>query len=345
MAERLGKRVKTERKLVGKSHSLDYLFEKFIIAKTAEGRTVKTIKSYHENYSYFIEYLDSKGIEKIFNKMTSEIMRNYIVFMLKEKVRFDGHAFKNDKEKTIGLSPVTVNTRLKTLRTFFKFLCDESIVDSNPLQLVKKVEENDEAIIVLTLDELQRLLNAPNLRRYTDFRDYVLMNVLLDSFLRINEALSLKASDIDAESGVITIRSETSKSRRTRIIPIQKSTVKLLTELIDENEEFETDYIFLANYGEPMEANHFRKRLKQFVVKAGITKRVHPHLFRHTGATIFLEAGGDIRHLQMILGHKDIRMVLRYTHLSNKALKNQHDRYSPLNILKGKLSKERKILL
>lgn len=343
MGQRVGKRVKNDREVVKKDFTLQYLFDKFYTSKVAEGRTDKTLNSYCENFNFFLEYLNYKGIEPYSKFMTPEIMRNYIVYMFKEKIRFDGHTYKDDKEKTVGLSPVTVNTRLKTLRTLFKFLCEENLMESNPLQSVKKVVEDDNAITVLTVDELQRLLNTPNQRRYSDFRDYVLMNVLLDSFLRINEALSLKVSDIDAETGVLTIRSETSKSRRTRIIPIQKSTLKLLQELVSENDDFETDYIFLANYGEPMEANHFRKRLKQFVSKAGIEKRVHPHLFRHTGATLFLEAGGDIRHLQMILGHKDLRMVLRYTHLSNQALKKQHEQYSPLHLIKGKLGKDRKI--
>ncbi len=344
MGERVGKRVKNDREVVKQDFTLQYLFEKFYTAKVAEGRTDKTLNSYRENFNFLLEYLNCKGIEPNSNLMTSETMRNYIVYMLKEKIRFDGHTYKDNKEKTVGLSPVTVNTRLKTLRTLFKFLCEENLMESNPLQSVKKVVENDNAITILTVNELQRLLNTPNQRRYSDFRDYVLMNVLLDSFLRINEALSLKASDIDTEAGVLTIRSETSKSRRTRLIPIQKSTLKLLQELISENDDFETDYIFLANYGEPMEANHFRKRLKQFVTKAGIEKRVHPHLFRHTGATLFLEAGGDIRHLQLILGHKDLRMVLKYTHLSNQALKNQHNKFSPLNAIKSKLGKERKLL-
>lgn len=114
---------------------------------------------------------------------------------------------------------------------------------------------------------------------------------------------------------VITVRATIAKSRKARIVPIKK-----------------------------MKRNHFRKRLRQYAEAAGITKNVHPHLFRHTGATMFLEAGGDIRHLQMLLGHADLRMVMRYTHLSKQALINQHDKFSPLNVVIGKLNKERRIL-
>ncbi|TWT07331.1 tyrosine-type recombinase/integrase [Planococcus sp. CPCC 101016] len=344
MSQRVGKRVKNVRTAVQNVQSLSSLFMKFYEAKTAEGRTLRTLESYKVNFNFFLEFLEARGIESSIDNVTVEILRQYINYMLNEKVRFEGHKFKNDSEKTLGLSPITVNTRLKTLRTMFSFLLNEKFIQTDPMVLIKKVVENDEAVNILTIDELKRLLNVPNQRRYSDFRDYVLMNLLTDAFLRINEALSLTRNDIDFQSEIITIRSETSKSRRTRIIPVQKNTLDLLRDLIKETEEFNNEHVFLANYGARLDANHFRKRLKEFAKQAAINKRVHPHLFRHTGATIFLEAGGDIRHLQMILGHKDLRMVLRYTHLSNTALKNQHNQFSPINLLKGKLEEKRKIL-
>lgn len=124
-------------------------------------------------------------------------------------------------------------------------------------------------------------------------------------------------------------------------MPMQRRTANLLQELLEDSKDFESEYVFLANYGEPLTANHFRHRLRQYAQEAGIG-RVHPHLFRHTGATMFLENGGDIRHLQMILGHADLRMILRYTHLSNNAIVRQHEQFSPLNSILGKLNRERK---
>ncbi|ASS75188.1 hypothetical protein CIG75_09470 [Tumebacillus algifaecis] len=86
-----------------------------------------------------------------------------------------------------------------------------------------------------------------------------------------------------------------------------------------------------------------RRDILQFhyAINTGLTIRVHPHLFRHTSATLFLEQGGEIRHLAKILGHADLRMVMRYTHLSNKSIKVQHEKFSPLNHIVGKLNKDR----
>lgn len=223
-------------------------------------------------------------------------------------------------------------------------MVEEEIIRANPFDKVNNVKYTNKEITILNPDELKALLAAPDKRTYKGFRDFVIMTLLLDSMMRINEVLSLKVSDIDFYTNTLTVRAEIAKSRKARLIPIQKHTANLLKELLTEVEEFSSDYVFLANYGERLEPNHFRNQLKRhYIKKAGITKRVHPHLFRHTGATMFLEAGGDIRHLQMLLSHADLRMVIRYTHLSNQSLIHQHDKFSPLNAVIGKLNKERKI--
>jgi len=83
--------------------------------------------------------------------------------------------------------------------------------------------------------------------------------------------------------------------------------------------------------------------LRGYAKQAGITKRVYPHLFRHTSATMFLENGGDSQYLKMILGHNDEKMIDRYSHLRTKSVSEAHARYSPLNQLGGKLQKQRKV--
>lgn len=342
MDKRKGKRTKNERFPVNSVYSLDLLFERFYNAKVAEGRAKGTLSNYALNYGFFVEFLNLKRVDRDIRKITPDLIRSYIVWMLNEKVKFANSKYKLEKDKTTGLSPVSVNTRLRTLRTFFKFIKDEGYFEYNPMENIKLVEENDNEITVLSVNQLKKLLAAPNQRTYPGFRDAVLMNLLLDSFCRIKEALSLKVSDIHFDLGMITVRAEVAKNRRSRSIPLKKTTLKLLKELIQENEDFDSEYVFLSNYGEQLTPNHFRSRLKEYAEIAGIKGRIHPHLFRHTAATMALEAGMDIRHLQMILGHSDLRMVMKYTHLSKKSLKTQHDQFSPINEVIGKLNRPRK---
>lgn len=311
--------------------NLDDLFETFMTIKKAEGRAPGTLQQYRTNYAFFIDYLDKHEIERSVSEIDRDTIRSYITFMRDGWIKYDGHKFKAPEYQTAGLAPSTINTRIKTLRVIFRCLFEERLIESNPTEGVKNVPEPQEKINVLTADELARLLKVPNKRYYADFRDYVLMNLLIDGMMRISEAINITVNDFNHTDQTVTIRAAVAKNRQTRTIPIEARTARLINELINENKtDFDSECIFLTNYGERLDRNVFRKRLKDFAKRAGIEKNVHPHLFRHTAATMFLEAGGDIRHLQMLLGHSDLRVIIRYTHLSNEALRRQHDQFSPI---------------
>lgn len=345
--KRKGKRVKQGR-IAGAAtkatYDMDALFEQYCHAKIAEGRAPKTIEKLGFIYKTLGEFLDQQGVARDVRNIDADLLRNYTTWMLTDYVKFKDSKYKPKYAEENGLSKRTANDYIRCLRTFGKFWVAEDIVEENPFAKINNIKYVEKEIVVLTVEELKALLDAPDKRSYCGFRDYVLMTLLIDSMLRINEALSLKVSDIDFKTNSMTVRAENTKTKKARMVPLQSQTIRLIKELLKEVEEFDTEYIFLSNYGEPMTPNHFRNQLRRYhVPAAGITKKVHPHLFRHTGATMFLEAGGDIRHLQMILGHSDLRMVMRYTHLSNQSLKAQHEAFSPLNQVIGKLNKERKI--
>ncbi|MFY0762123.1 site-specific integrase [Metabacillus dongyingensis] len=112
---------------------------------------------------------------------------------------------------------------------------------------------------VLSVDELKRLLGAMDRRDYASFRDYVVVNVILDTLCRVGEILSLRLTDDDLSRKEVVIQAQNTKTRKGRILPIQPRTSRLISELMAEVSEFEGEYIFLANYGEPLTTNNFRK--------------------------------------------------------------------------------------
>lgn len=341
MDKRIGKRYKNDR-ATNTSRSLDEMFEIFYNAKVAEGRSPRTLEMYNEGYRYLCGYLEAHNIERTVTAVTTDLLRAYTAWLLHSKRKWDGHPHKSERDKTIGLSPVTVNTKLKPIRTMFNFLEDEGLIDRNPCARIRKVKEPEKEITVLSVDDMKRLLAAPNQKTYAGFRDYVIINVLIDSFCRINEVLTLKKSDINFAQDSIYIDEVIAKSRRGRTVPLQRRTMRLLQELIKECGEFTSEYVFLTNYGGPLRDDRFRDRLKGYAKKVGIDLRVHPHLFRHTSATLFLENGGTERYLAEIMGHSDLRMVARYTHLSQKSVKEKHDQFSPMNNIVSGLQKKRK---
>lgn len=327
---------------INDSENLDDLFDEFYSIKVAEGKADSTLRQYKNNYSYFVAFLDRRKIKRSINAISRKTLRDYIVYMRDEQVCFEDHKYKADRSRTVGLSPSTINTRLKTLRVMFNCLCEEMIIADNPMKGVKNLPEPEEEFDIMTVEEMRWLFKAPDRKYFAGFRDYVIMHVLTDSMMRIGELTQLKESDFNFEDKTVIIRAKVAKSRKSRLIPLKPLTLRLVKELIKINEDFQSEYVFLTNYGEPINRDLFRKNLNDYAEKAGIKKNVHPHLFRHTAATMFLEDGGDIRHLQMLLGHADLRMVIRYTHLSNYALQKQHAKHSPINKVASKMSRPRK---
>ncbi|MDP9676396.1 integrase/recombinase XerD [Paenibacillus jamilae] len=342
MDNRTGKRYKNDRKMKGAGRSLDELFDIFCNAKVAEGRSPRTLEMYRESYRYLCDYLDENNIEHSVTAVTTELLRSYVAYLLHSKRKFENHPHKHERDMTVGLSPVTVNTKLKSLKTMFRFLEDEGYIDRDPSAKVRKVKEPEKKIQIMSVEDIKSLLAQPNQKTYAGFRDYVIMNVLIDSFMRINEALSLRRENLDLDDGLIYLSEAITKSRRGRAVPIQQRTARLLRELLRECEEFESEYVFLTNYGGPVRDDRFRDRLKGYVKAAGLNLRVHPHLFRHTSATMFLENGGSERYLAEIMGHSDLRMVSKYTHLSTKSVKEKHEQFTPMNNVIGPLQKSRK---
>jgi integrase/recombinase XerD len=339
-----GKAKKLSRSVPEKYESLDDLFHVYYQAGVAVGRAPSTLKSYIHNYAAFCEYLDVRGVPRELAYITTELGRDYIIWLRDEKQQFNDKSKMPNYKKVIGLLPKSVNTRLKIMKAMFKFLLDDGLIEHDPFHRVKPLADVGREIKVLSVDELSRLLKAPDQRRYRGFRDYVILNVLIDGMLRINEALTLRKEDVDMQSGALILRREVVKTRKARVVPLTKRTIRLIRDLNKETEEFGSEYLFLTTQGETLTPGRFGRSLKEYADIAGLDKRTYPHLMRHSGATLFLESGGSARHLQMILGHSSARMTNHYTHLSDAAVKNNHDEYSALNSVIGNKGKSRKIL-
>lgn len=289
--KRKGRVVKNERTSERLRYSLDYLFDYYYQAKKSEGRAVNTLKTYEQNYGYFCEFLDMRGIIKDIRNITIETGREYIIWLRDEKPRFSEKCNVPESARTVGLLPKSINTRVKNMKTMFKFLKDEDVIEADPFVYLKNVQDIGRDIDVLTADELSRLIHAPNQRKYNEFRDYVVLNLLVDGMFRVDEALSLKKTDVDLTACYASLRREITKSRKARVVPITKRTAKLLQDLIRETTEFDSEYIFLNNYGDRLVPNHFRHQLKKYADRAGIEKRVYPHLLRHSELRCSLRKG------------------------------------------------------
>jgi integrase/recombinase XerD len=325
--KRITLRNSTENNKKEKSFSLDFqqAYEFFLSAKKAEGLRDKTLISYGEHFRFFQRWREESypSVTRV-DELTPNIIREYIQYMKEDHFNF--------KTKEFGLSDQTANARLRFLKTLYSFLNKEDLESENPAIKVKFIKMDERPFEPLTDDEMQRLLNVPNKNHYPQWRDYIIMNLLYDSSMRILEAISLSIDDLDIKGRRIILNAGKTKLRKSRIIPLSNHTLKLLLELITENQTHFPDEksLFLNWYGEPMSEDTFRRNLKRYVKKAGISKNFSCHDFRRQSITEMLRNGASIWSVMSIAGHSQISTTKKYVHFDEQTIKNQHEIYSPV---------------
>ncbi|KZE65989.1 integrase [Fictibacillus phosphorivorans] len=299
--------------------SMIEMFESFMAFKQTEGLSKFTLDDYYTHFRWFMEYAQTDVSR---SEMTVELFRGYISYML------------ND----LGVTPVTVNLRIRTLRAFLRHSYNEGLLDTPIHEKFKPMKTDQEQIEAFTPSEVKRLLNVIDDTLYVGFRDRAMIYVMLDTLVRASELLNMKRENVDLKNGLIRLEAGQTKTKRSRDVPISAYTIKLLRQYIQETEDFNEDLLFLTYDGKQIASNTWRKRLLDLAEKANIhNKRVSQHTFRHTGALFYIMNGGDPFSLQKILGHTDMSMVKRYIQMSSTDIKRQHNSYTPLkSVLKTK---------
>ncbi|KZZ85653.1 tyrosine-type recombinase/integrase [Bacillus sp. SJS] len=312
--------------LASKVFSIDDARNIVLKIKQLEGLSPNSIMNYEKVFNDFDQFFGEKTDIAM---LTADDAREFVYWQLNEKIQFKNHKYRKSKPK--GVSKGTVNTYIGYAKAAFNILVGEEVVEENIFESMNNLKEREKKIETLSIPEIKKLFKVLNKGLYSDFREYVILHVLLDSFGRINEVLSLKKEDVSHEQKFVTFQQ--TKNGKVRIVPVTRKTLKLIHELNEETEEFASQYIFLTNHGKPLKPDTFRKHFREIVKRAGFEKRIHPHLFRHTASEMFLRQNGSMRVLQTILGHADLTTTSRYAHILDQTVKQQHAQYSPLNLI------------
>ena len=280
---------------------------------TEKGLSQNTIESYYRDLVRFTAYIKSRKVNCIEAVDTALVLKHII-------------ALRND-----GLSPTSRARHLVSLRGFFKYLLHMNEIDSDPTRTIDLPKTTLKLPDVLTVDEVQRLLNAPDLSRPTGLRNATMLETIYAAGLRVSELIHLKMGNVNLEAGFVRVLG---KGAKERIVPIGShardriddytSTARplLLKSLVSE-------YLFVARAGKPMTRQGFWKLLKGYARSCGLIKEITPHSLRHSFASHLLEGGADLRSVQIMLGHTDISTTQIYTHVARDHLIRIHRRYHP----------------
>jgi len=280
-----------------------------------------TIKYYQNEIQAFLNQLEEQGIDtkelKPYNVTEEHIQENVIRYMRTYK----------------GAKIVSINTRLRGLRSFFNFLYKKKHIPKNPMENITLLKDRKHVIPTFSKEQLNTLFNQPDLTTFTGVRDYTIMMVFLETGIRVNELVGLSLADIQWEDSLLRIRN--AKTYRERLVPIQSEMKKQLRKYISIRGLVECDDLFVTIDGTPLLRRSVQQRIDIYGVKAKIKDvRCSPHTFRHTFAKLSVQQGANIFELQTILGHTSMEIVKTYVNLFGNDVRERHKDFSPLKVLK-----------
>ena len=230
-----------------------------------------------------------------------------------------------------GLNISSINRCIVSIKQFFKYLMLENIIKTDPTANLVSPRMKKSIPDVLSLDDIEKILNIPDLTKFEGLRDSAMLEVLYASGLRVTELVELKQVNINYDHGYLVVMGKGSKER---IVPIGMTSIKKINDYLELSrphlvKDKISDYLFITRRGTCFTRQGFWKLIKTYAKDAGILKNISPHTIRHSFATHLLERGADLRTIQLLLGHSDISTTQIYTHVESKRLREIHKKYHP----------------
>lgn len=287
---------------------IESAYADFLIHCKARNLSPATLSYYDQCYKLFLNVVPVGTSLEMINIKTIE---EFILYL---------------REST-NSSPVSINTRLKGVRAFLNYCFKMNYMDKVQINLLKTDKEIKETY---NDTELKKLLQKPNMNQCTfaEYRNWVIINLLIGTGMRLNTLQNLRIKDINFEDGTILLSK--TKTRKQQYIPLSKTLNKVLYEYVSfRNASSSEDNLFCNVFGEDLTSDGIKNAIKNYNKSRGVEK-TSIHLFRHTFAKNYLLNGGDVFRLQKILGHSTLEMTRNYVNMYSNELQKDFDDMCPL---------------
>jgi len=300
------------------------LLEKHLEDLRVRNYSEYTVKNRRVHIGYFLEWCAERGIAEPV-EVTRPVLEAY-----------QRHVFHYRKKNGEPLSFTGQHDRLVPLRVWFRWMARHHHILHNPaseLELPRLGTRLPKA--VLTAAEAERVIAQTDAGDVLGLRDRAILEVLYSTGMRRIELVSLKLWDLDIERATVTIRQ--GKGKKDRIIPLGDRAAAWVRKYIEQSRpslvsEPDDNVVFLSSAGEPFSLDYLTEVVRGYVEKAELGKQGACHLFRHTMATLMLEGGADIRFIQAMLGHADLKTTQIYTHVAIRQLQEIHRATHPAKL-------------
>lgn len=282
------------------------------------GRSLKTIENYDRYLTKFLAYVKTDDPKKI----TEDLVREFRLHLNRQPGTKVGRRVEPMKRKT-------QNYYLIAVRAFLKFLRKRGVSSLSPerIELAKVAERS---LDLITPQELERLMKAPDVATERGLRDKAILELLFSTGLRISELCNLSTDDVDLTRDEFSVRGKGDKIRVVFLSDAAKNAIREYTKARKDM----SDALFIQYGKNAKNASDLRltprtvqRVLKTYAIKAGITRKVSPHVIRHSFATDLLSNGADLRSVQALLGHAHIGTTQVYTHVTDKHLREVHKKF------------------
>jgi site-specific recombinase XerD len=287
-----------------------------------KGRSIHTVSNYDH---YLTRFLDYAKIEDP-NNLTESMVREYRLWLNRQPGTKVGRNVDTLKRKT-------QNYYLIALRAYLKYVRKKGIDSLNPEKIeLAKVPER--SLDLISSQELTRLMEAPDVSTTRGLRDRAMLELLFSTGLRVSELCALSQEDVDLSRDEFSVRG---KGDKVRVVFLSDTAKDAIRAYLKERKDFE-DAMFIQ-YGKLMKKEEVKNKdlrltprsvqriIKRYATIAGITRKVTPHVIRHSFATDLLSNGADLRSVQALLGHANIATTQVYTHVTDKHLRDIHKKY------------------
>lgn len=269
-----------------------------------------TLKSYMNDINQFLIYVQNNYQINLINQINKDMIRKYL-------------------RQYTTLSASSLSRKMVSLRSFYKFLIKEEIIQDNLMESFDLPKNQKKLPQVLNIEEIKILLNSIKMDSFKTARNRAMLELLYATGIRVSELCDLKLSQINLKMKYLSV---IGKGNKERLLPLNDYVCKIISQYIYDFRNIklnfiDNEYLFFNDKLNKISREYFYKILKEACINANIKKKVSPHTIRHTFATHLYENGADLRSIQELLGHSDISTTTIYTHVSNNKIIDDYNKY------------------
>lgn len=279
------------------------LFAQYLLVE--KGLSKKTMEAYMADLKqFFLYFKDKETVEDL----SPYDLQSFVIY-----------------GSSIGITPATTLRRASSIKQFYLFLKKDGYYNDE-IPDIESIKKPRQLPTCLSIEEVEDLLNAPNMKSPSGIRDRAMLELMYASGLRVSELLGLQMGNLNLKRGIVTVFGKGAKERK---VPIGdyalEYVVKYINEVRDKFNTKNSSYVFLNKQGKPLSRIYFFKQIKKYALEVGIDKEISPHTLRHCFATHLLEGGAQLRTVQGMLGHSNIATTQIYTHVTSERIASAYD--------------------